>query len=286
MRTEVFLIGEKEGITMNKVTFIGAGSMAEAVISGIVETGFIDKEKVYVTNRDNQSRLNEISKRYGTHCLNDKAEAIENADMIIIATKPVDVKAALNNIKDKVEPTQLIVSVVAGISTAFIQAALNQNNPVIRTMPNTSATIGYSATAIAKGEFATDADIAVTKDMFEAIGTVSVVKEDQMHVVTGLSGSGPAYIYYMVEALQRAAQAEGLDSETAKELVTQTIVGAGQMLQQREESAQVLRHNVTSPNGTTAAGIATLEDYHFLDAVEACVKNATARSRELGKSDD
>src|SRR5690625_4172934 len=128
-------------------------------------------------------------------------------------------------------------------------------------MPNTSATICYSATAITKGAFATDADITLARRLFEAIGTVSVVEEEQMHIVTGISGSGPAYIYYLVEAMLQAAKEEGLDEQTAKQLITQTVIGAGNMLQQRAESVTVLRENVTSPNGTTAAGIKTLGDY-------------------------
>src|SRR5699024_11826435 len=117
-------------------------------------------------------------------------------------------------------------------------------------MPNTSAMIGYSATAIAKGTFATDEHLALTKKMFEAIGTVSIVEEDKMHAVTGISGSGPAYVYYLAEAMESAAEKEGLDKETAKELITQTIIGAGNMLKSRPESASTIRKNVTSPNGT------------------------------------
>lgn len=271
---------------MNKIAFIGAGSMAEAVLAGIIETGFITNEKVFVTNRENQERLEEITERYGVNCVNDKKAAIENADMVIIATKPVDVALALEKIKSFISEDQLIVSVVAGISTEFISRVLEKNNPIIRSMPNTSATIGLSATAITKGQSATDKHIDLVRLMFEAIGTVSVVEEDKMHVVTGLSGSGPAYIYYLVEALQNAAEKEGLAPDIAKQLITQTIIGAGNMLQQRDESAQTLRKNVTSPNGTTAAGLEKLEAYDFLNAVEACVLQAAERSRELGKSDD
>src|SRR5699024_8480177 len=142
--------------------------------------------------------------------------------------------------------------------------------------------IGSSATAITKGKFAKDTDMELAKDLFEAIGTVSEVKEEQMHAVTGISGSGPAYVYYLVEAMENAAQKEGLDNETAKQLITQTIIGAGEMLQKRNESAKKLREKVIRTNGTTAAGIATLESYHFLEAVASCVESAAHRSRELG----
>src|SRR5690625_2177002 len=127
---------------------------------------------------------------------------------------------------------------------------IGKRNPVVRTMPNTSATIGLSATAMCKGTYATDEHITEAKKLFESIGTVSVVTEEKMHIVTGLSGSGPAYIYYMVEAMYEAAEAEGLDVGVAKQLITQTIIGAGNMLQASEESPKSLREHVTSPNGT------------------------------------
>src|SRR5699024_5070807 len=121
------------------------------------------------------------------------------------------------------------------------------------------------------------------KELFEAIGSVSVVEEEKMHIVTGISGSGPAYVYYLVEAMEKAALEEGLDEDTAKQLITQTIIGAGNMLKHAKDPVTILRENVTSPNGTTAAGIRTLSEYKFQEAVENCVKSATKRSIELGK---
>lgn len=148
-------------------------------------------------------------------------------------------------------------------------------------MPNTSATVRSSTTAIAKGSFVTEKDIDIVKKLFQAIGSVSIVKEEQMHAITALSGSGPAYIYYLAEALEKAAIKEGLDPETAHNLTVQTIIGAGQMLQNTPESTEQLRHKVTSPNGTTAAGIETLQEYNFAEAIEKCVQNAMKRSEKL-----
>lgn len=268
---------------VKKVAFIGAGSMAEAVIAGMINTKFLSSNQIYVTNKENKMKLQEMKDTYQVITDSNKENVIQDADIVVFATKPYDLEDALVDAGGYIKEHQVVVSVVAGISTEFIQKGIGKEIAVIRSMPNTSATIGYSATAIAKGKFATDHHLALAKKLFEAIGTVSIVEEDNMHAVTGISGSGPAYVYYLVEAMESAAEKEGLDKETAKELITQTIIGAGNMLRTRSESAAELRENVTSPNGTTHAGIQTLEACDFLTAVENCVTSATKRSMELGK---
>lgn len=268
---------------VKKVAFIGAGSMAEAIIAGLINTNYLAKDQIFVANKENEERLEGLRTAYGIQCTNNKEAVIRDADVVFIATKPYDMEDALKDASTYITENQLVVSVVAGVSTAFIAKIIVKDVAIIRSMPNTSATIGYSATAIAKGELATEAHMQLAEELFEAIGSVSVVEEAQMHAVTGISGSGPAYVYYLVEAMEKAAAKEGLDAQTAKQLITQTIIGAGNMLKQREESAGVLRENVTSPNGTTAAGLQTLKDFHFQEAVEACVASAAKRSAELGK---
>ena len=268
---------------VKKIAFIGAGSMAEAIIAGMINTNFLKSDQIYVANRENQTRLKELETLYQVVTDTDKERVIDGADAVVFATKPHDMESAVADAGRFINEDQAVISVVAGVSTDFILKNLNKDIAVIRSMPNTSATIGYSATAITKGKFATDQELELAKKLFEAIGTVSVVDEANMHAVTGISGSGPAYVYYMVEAMENAAEQAGLDKETAKQLITQTIIGAGNMLKKRSEPADELRKNVTSPNGTTAAGIQTLEEHQFLKAVEACVANAAKRSYELGK---
>lgn len=267
---------------LNKIAFIGGGSMAEAVIAGIINTAFLDKDQIFVTNKENKERLDYLQNTYGVQCSNDKHATLSDAEVVVVATKPYDVEKALQDAAPYIQGNQLVISVVAGVPTDFITTIIDKNVAVVRSMPNTSATIGFSATAITKGRFATDADIQTAHQLFAAIGTVSEVEESEMHAVTGLSGSGPAYIYYIVEAMENAAKKEGLDTDTAKQLIAQTIIGAGNMLQKRSESAAQLRENVTSPNGTTAAGLDTLADYNILEAFEKCVETAADRSRELG----
>ncbi len=268
---------------VKKVAFIGAGSMAEAIIAGMVNKNVLESEQIYVANKENEARLEELKGKYNIKGNTNKEEVIQEADVIFFATKPYDMEHAILDTKKYIEAHQLVISVVAGVSTDFITDKLEKEVAVIRAMPNTSATIGYSATAITKGKFAADTHIALAKKLFEAIGAVSVVEEEKMHIVTGISGSGPAYVYYLVEALEKAALEEGLDEKTAKQLITQTIIGAGNMLKYTQEPVSVLRENVTSPNGTTAAGLRTLGEYNFQDAVIDCVKSATNRSRELGE---
>lgn len=269
---------------MEKVSFVGAGSMAEAVIAGIVHKKVLNSEQVYVINKENKERLAFLHEEYGVTGSTDREEVIQGADIIVIATKPHDVDVALKDIASFVTSEQLIISVVAGVSTDAIAKSLGKNVPIIRTMPNTSATIGYSATAICKGEFATKKHIAQANEIFEAIGTVSIVDEKQMHIVTGISGSGPAYIYYLVEAMEEAAIEAGFEKDIAYELIVQVIKGASEMLKRSKKSARELREDITSPQGTTEAGLKMLKKYHFQEAIRSCVAAARKRSIELGKN--
>lgn len=268
---------------VKKIACIGAGSMAEAIIAGLVNKNFIKNEHIFVTNNGNEQRLLELQNKYNITGLLNKERVLEGADVILLATKPHDIKSVIIDIKENVSVKQLIISVAAGVPSSLIESTLEQRVPVVRSMPNTSAMIGQSATAISKGSFATDEHIQIAQKIFEAIGSVSVVNEEDMHIVTAISGSGPAYIYYLVEAMEKVAQEEGLDEETAKTLITHTIIGAGNMLKHATESASTLRENVTSPNGTTEAGLNILAHYKFQEAVSECIKRAKERSIELGK---
>ncbi|WP_164670579.1 pyrroline-5-carboxylate reductase [Virgibacillus doumboii] len=266
-----------------KVAFIGAGSMAEAIISGIVHQEILRKEQIVVTNKSDKERIDRLKRRYQIQSIQDKEKVAADADIVILATKPYDLEPAVQSIQAYLKPDQLIISVIAGISTEYITSLIGSNAPVIRAMPNTSASIGYSATALSAGKFAGDEHMAEAQALFESIGSTVMVDEADMHTVTGVSGSGPAYIYYFVEAMEQAAVEAGLDKETAKALVAQTVVGAGEMLKQTGEAAGDLREKVTSPGGTTQAGLEALAADGFQDAIKNCVKSARERSIELGE---
>ncbi|WP_027416935.1 pyrroline-5-carboxylate reductase [Aneurinibacillus terranovensis] len=263
------------------ICFLGAGSMAEALISGLLTKKLIAPRQLCAVNRGNNGHIEKLVERYGIAHVG-REEAIKKADIIVLAVKPKDIAAAVAGIQAWTRPEQLFISVLAGISTEYISRLLRHNAPVIRTMPNTSAAVGLSATAISPGKYASDEDVNIALAMFNAVGIAEIVKENELHAVTGLSGSGPAYVYYLVEAMEAAGSEIGLDPEVARRLILQTIIGAAHMLKESDEEPAALRRKVTSPNGTTDAGIRVLEKYDFQEAMKACIKRAVKRSEEMG----
>ena len=185
-----------------QITFLGAGSMAEAIIGGLITQNIVSPHSITAANLQDQERLSYIEETYKIKTQTNRLEATESADIIVLAMKPKNVHDAIHYIKDGVTENQLVVSVIAGIPTSFIEEELGANIPVIRSMPNTSAKVGESATAICRGAFATEAHLLTVEALFNAIGMVSIVDESQMDAVTGVAGSGPAYFYYMVEAME------------------------------------------------------------------------------------
>lgn len=270
-------------LTEQKICFVGAGAMAEAVLAGMLNKQIVKPSTVSLTNRSDRFRLEELVNKFGIVAdMNLKEQSIREADILILALKPKDVAAALNEIKPLTHAGQLIISVVAGITTSFITNLLGHNAPVIRSMPNTSATIGLSATGICRGEFAIQHHLDLATYIFESIGTVALVREDQLDAVTGVSGSGPAYIYYLVEAMEAGAAGAGLDPQVSRELILQTLLGAAHMLKETGKDPAFLREKVTSPNGTTQAGLDVLRSFQFEKALVSCILRATERSKELG----
>lgn len=268
---------------MQKILFVGAGSMAEALIHGWVEQEVVPANHLYVTNRTNIERLHFLKSQYNINILETK-EDMFNMDLIILAMKPKDVKVAMEAICPYISTDAAILSVAAGIAIATIEDGLG-NRPIARVMPNTSATIGMSASGIAFNSKVTEIEKALYLQMLEAVGIVIEVEEDKLHAVTALSGSGPAYLYYLLEAWESVGAEFGLTKETVRKLMVQTIAGSAAMLQSVKEEPTVLRRKVTSPGGTTEAGILALESNRFNEAVFACIKSAEARSRELARGE-
>ncbi|WP_414672143.1 pyrroline-5-carboxylate reductase [Lentibacillus sp.] len=266
-----------------KLAFIGAGSMAESILTGIVNSEFFPKEQIFVTNKSDKDRLAFLKKQYDVQNTEDKQRTVDGADIVVIAVKPYDVEAAVTSIRNYLNANQLLISVVAGVSTDRISQLIGKEVPVVRAMPNTSSAAGQSATAVTRGKFAAEKHLKTALDLFNTIGTATEVAEADMHTVTGISGSGPAYVYYLVEAMESAAVSAGLDHATAHDLITQTIVGAGEMLKTSGLNPSKLRENITSPGGTTQAGIETLAERNFQETVMSCVDSARERSIELGK---
>lgn len=268
---------------MCKIAFIGGGSMAEAMISGITTRGDILPSQLTVMNRNNLERLNFLHSTYGVRTTTSLESLCKDATIVILAVKPKDVFTALSSIKPFLHDKMLLISVVAGVSIANIETITNQQLAIIRTMPNTSATVGMSATAIALNSYVSNEQLQTASAILETIGSVTLVEEEHLDAVTGLSGSGPAYIYYLIEAMEESAKEIGLEKEAAKNLILQTIIGAAEMLLHSPKSPQTLRKEVTSPGGTTEAGVNVLQEREVKAAIVECIIEATQQSKKLGQ---
>ena len=264
----------------HRVGLVGAGNMAEALLRGLLGTGTVTAERCVVTNRRNDERLARLAREWGVRTTRDKAELMRSVDVVVLAVKPADMREVLEEIAPSASARHLVVSVAAGISLHAIEQALD-GVPAIRTMPNTSTAVSASATAVCAGRWADAEHLAVARRLFEAVGRVAIVPEPLFDAVTGLSGSGPAYVYLLAEAMVEAGVRAGLDGEVARDLVCQTVVGAGKMLAETGQHPTALRDRVTSPNGTTMAGLRVLEERGFAEAVHEAIERAAARSREL-----
>lgn len=264
---------------MKNIAFIGAGSMAEAIISGWVQNGSFEKENIYVKNRSDINRLLSLKETYGVQILTD-LEKLQKMDLIVLAMKPKDARNAMEAIRPYIGNETKILSVLAGISIKTITDGLGMR-PVARVMPNTSATIGMSASGISFNELVDDETKQIFLNLLQAIGIVIEVEEDQLHAITALSGSGPAYIYYLIEAFEQVGTQYGLPKEVVRNLMVQTVAGSASMLSLGKDEPAELRRKVTSPGGTTEAGIRALDQNQFKETIAACVESAEKRSREL-----
>lgn len=282
MKSERSAISPDQTFHTSRISFLGAGSIVEAIIGGVLSNELLPASQIYITNRSDTERLQSLSDTFGVQIEREKQVLIEKADILVLAIKPKDVAEACQSLRGMVRKDQLVISVIAGVSTDFISEWLGVDCPIIRTMPNTSSAIGLSTTGMACGKFADETHLATAKLLFESIGTVYALPEDDLDLITGLTGSGPAFIYYMVEAMEKAGAMGGLAPEVARRLTLETILGAAQMLLTTNAEPSLLRKKITSPGGTTQAGIEVLDSYSFQEAVISAVLRATERSRELG----
>jgi pyrroline-5-carboxylate reductase len=262
------------------IAFIGGGNMATALIQGLIATHTARREQLLVSDV-RQEGLVQLRDKYGVRTTLDNRVAC-NSDILVLSVKPQTFAGLLPAIAPHLAPSTLVISIAAGVPLRAIEAALPQSR-VVRAMPNTPALVSAGATAIAPGSKATPEDMALATKIFVSVGQVVHVDEAQMDAVTALSGSGPAYVFLLAEALAAAGAELGLAPEIASVLAAQTIYGAGRLLIESHDPPSELRRKVTSPGGTTAAGLAALEARDFAGAVAACLRAANARGAELGK---
>jgi len=260
--------------------FIGTGNMAEALIRGLLGAGVAEASQI-VGSEPRGERRKELSERYGIETLGDNVEVARRADILILSIKPQVMTRVLDEIGTQVKPSALVISIAAGIPLSVIEAHLPRVR-VVRTMPNTPALVEAGATAIAAGGHATGEDLEATRRIFDSVGMTVILEETQLDAVTGLSGSGPAYMFLIIEALADAGVKVGLSRYNAQALAAQTVLGSAKLLIETNEHPGRLKDMVTSPGGTAIAGLHTLEAGGLRTTLMNAVEVATSRSRELG----
>ncbi|MEM8599402.1 MAG: pyrroline-5-carboxylate reductase [Bacteroidota bacterium] len=265
---------------------LGAGNIGRALIGGLLRGGDVHPEQLRATRR-NPYALDALREQFpGIQASTDNAEAVRGATVVILAVKPQNLDAVIGTIRDAVPADALVLSILAGLTTDALGDALGQPLAVVRAMPNTPALVDEAATAIAPGTHATEEHLAVAREIFAAVGpTVEVLPEYLMDAVTGLSGSGPAYIYMVIEALTDGGVKMGLPRPQALKLAAQTVYGAAKLVLETGLHPAILRDQVTTPGGTTIAAIAELERHGLRPMLIEAVGTATARSQALRERD-
>ena len=260
------------------VAVLGAGKIGELMLAGLLRAGW-PADRLLATAR-RPERADELRRRYGVELV-DNVTAVQRAEVIAVAVKPQDAAALLAEIAPKVPSDRLVISLCAGLTTGFFGARLAAGTPVVRVMTNTPAVVDQAMTAIAAGPHATDEHLALAEEMFTPLGRTIRLPESQLDAVTALSGSGPAYFYYLVEAMTDAGILLGLPRQVAHDLIVQTAIGAAIMLRDSGEHPVTLREAVTSPAGTTIAAIRELDRHAVRAALVAALEAARDRAREI-----
>ena len=263
-----------------KIAIIGGGKMGSIIAQGLIAQKISPNKDIIVTDID-AARLEFLRKSMRLKVSQDNEKAVKGADIIILAVKPQNMAATLKEISSAVDKTKFVISIAAGITTAFIESHLVKGARVLRVMPNTPALIGEGAAGVAKGSCAKKSDAKLAHIIFNAVGISVEVEEALIDAVTGLSGSGPAYCFLIIEALIDAGEKMGLPRDLAAKLAMQTMLGAARLCIHSDKQPAELREMVTSPGGTTVAGLKALEEGNIRATIIAAVEAATKRSKEL-----
>ncbi len=267
-----------------ELAILGAGNMAEAIARGVLAKKVFTPAQIIAADPV-EARRNLFTQQLGIKTVTDNTQAAKDAKVLLLSTKPYQMKEALAPVGAVLNENSLVISIAAGITSRAIVEALGNNKKwrVIRTMPNTPMLVGEGVVGIAPGEFATKEDLSLARKIFEAAADVIDVPEDKIDAVTALSGSGPAYFYFLVENMIQAGIEMGLKPEDAQKMAIKTAAGAGKLLVNSPDTPAELRRKVTTPGGTTHAAISYMESHHFPDIIVNALKAAEQRGRELGK---
>ncbi|MBN1270168.1 MAG: pyrroline-5-carboxylate reductase [Kiritimatiellae bacterium] len=272
------------GKLKGKLVFLGAGNMAEALVHGIVKGKVCLPADITVTDL-RRERLEHFEKTFGVRADSDSAGAAREADLLVLAVKPQSLREVLGEIKGSLDRKRTcVLSIAAGITARVIESELGEGARVVRSMPNTPALVGAGVAAICGGQWAKEEDLLAAEALLGAAGLVVRVAEKDMDAVTAVSGSGPAYVFFLIEAMLEGAKRLGLEETTARSLVLATVAGAARMCSETGEDPAVLRERVTSRGGTTAAALEVLRAKGVFEAWVEAIAAAHARSRELSQS--
>jgi pyrroline-5-carboxylate reductase len=267
-------------LSIQKLVFLGAGNMAEAIVKGLLTRRVLEAARIAATDVSAE-RLTLFRNEYGVTTHTDNAEAVRGADVVVLAVKPAHIGELLAQIRADLPAGALIVSIAAGVTCARIEQSFDGPRRVVRVMPNTPALVLRGAAGISRGAHATARDMETAVALFHAVGLAEEVPEAQLDAVTALSGSGPAYVFYLAEAMLQAAHDMGLDDKTARALAVQTLEGSAVLLRDTGLPPEELRRRVTSKGGTTAAAVAVFDGANMQATIRAGLLAACARSREL-----
>lgn len=263
-----------------KIGIIGGGSMGEALLSRLANT--VEKSTALMVSEVDAARREYLETRYRMIVEIDNNYVVKYSDVIILAVKPKDFDKVLREeICCGISKNKLLISIAAGVTTRYIESVVGRDIPVIRVMPNLPAVIGEAISSVSGGSAASAEDIELAKEIFRMIGDVVEVKEDLVDAITAVSGSGPAYFFYLIEALTDAAQKLGIEKDIARRLVVKTALGSAKLLESLKEDAGTLRGKVTSKGGTTEAAIGIFEAKKFKEIVACAVNEAYKRSKEI-----
>ena len=285
MRTETASSAARAGkdAHIRKLALIGTGKLGEGLLSSILASQLIPVEKVAVTVA-HQPRADYLAQKYGIQAGTDNSKAVSGADLILISLKPQQVKGFLNEVKKQLRHDALLISAAASVTTALIEGELGYAARVVRAMPNTPCLIRQGMTSIARGRYATDEDVKLAEMVFSSMGRTVVADEKHMDAITGLSASGPAYVYLIIESLAEAGVKLGLPRELSTELSAQTLLGASALVLQTGEHPAKLKDMVTTPAGCTIDGLLELEEGGLRVTLIKAVVRAAERARELVQS--
>jgi pyrroline-5-carboxylate reductase len=263
------------------IGFLGTGNMAEALIKGLISAAVVEPGQIHGSD-PRRERCEEMTGKFGIHTTLHNVDVVQKAEIVVLSVKPQILPQVLDEVAPHLRPQALLISIAAGTPVAAIERRLPRGTRVVRTMPNTPALVGAGATAIAAGGHATAEDLEIARRIFDAVGKTVLLDEEQLDAVTGLSGSGPAYVFLIIEALSDAGVKMGLSRYNAQALAAQTVLGSAKLLLETNEHPGRLKDMVTSPGGTAIAGLHTLEAGGLRTTLINAVEAATRRSRELG----